>query len=557
MAALLDTLTNQAIPLHGVLTVIGRDPGCDIVAESPLVSARHLIILNRGGSYNIEDLASMNGTLLNGERVVRRVRLSPGDQISVVGATFVFQSDESTAPQAAANTEAGVETLPEEVGHGTIRMSDLRSAPHVPELSSIGLDGDLRLSVRPEAKLRAVLEIARDLSHSLDLKVVLPQILDSLFAVFPSADCGFIFLRNPVTEELTPAATKARAHHASEGLHVSRGIIRQVLASGRAILSQDVGVDSRIRLTDSIRNLDIRSVMCVPINRDDGDCMGVIQLDSRDRSGQFNDEDLALLVCASLLAARAVEVARLHEERKELEAAKKIQRTLLPSARPVLAGLEFFDYYAPAQQVSGDYYDYLPLPGNRLAVVIGDVAGKGLSAALLMAHLAAGARVCLPGSQTLADAVRQLNLLLLNSIGDDRFITLVAALIDLQNFRLTVINAGHPAPLLRHAGGEQVRVEQPGGDLAGLPLGVRDCPYQQTEVTLEPGDTLLFYTDGVSERRNPAGAFYGVDRLLTAVGNAPAGAASVGQAVLADLEKFAQSRPAGDDLSILCLGRVI
>ena len=413
MAALYDIRSNQEFPLHGVMTMIGRDPGCDIVVDSPVVSARHFIILNRKGLYSLEDLGSMNGTFVNGHRLASRTRLFSGDQIRVVGLTLVFRDEESPTNVSSGQFGSGAKTVSNIPEARTIRLSELVNAPQVPELSSLEIDGDLRLSVKPEAKLRAVLEIARNLSHSLDLKVVLPQILDSLFAIFPAADCGFILLRDQQTGAVNPCAEKYRRPRDSDSLPVSRGIIQQVLVSGRAILSRDAGIDAQIVTTDSIRHLDIRSIMCVPINRDDGDCMGVIQLDSRDRTSQFNEEDLALLVCASLLAARAMEVARLHEERQELEAASRIQRSLLPTVRPSFAGLSFFDHYAPARQVSGDYFDYIPLPGNRLAVVIGDVAGKGMSAALLMAHLAAATRICLSSSPKLTDAVRQLNVLLL------------------------------------------------------------------------------------------------------------------------------------------------
>jgi phosphoserine phosphatase RsbU/P len=561
MAALLDIRRNRKIPLQGALTLIGRDPGCDIVVDSKMVSARHFVILKKKSSYAVEDLGSMNGTFLNGDVLARRVRLASGDRISVVGLTLVFQDEESPPDAPPEHIEAGATTTTMTVGDieggGTIHLSELQDAPHVPELSSIQMDGDLRLSVKPEAKLRAVLEIARNLSQSLDLKVVLPQILDSLFAIFPAADCGFILLRNQKTGELIPGAAKYHELRTFDTLPISRGIIQQVLVSGRAILSRDVGVDTRIQPTDSIRHLDIRSIMCVPISRQDGDCMGIIQLDTRDRTSQFDEEDLALLVCASLLAARAMEVARLQEERQELEAATRIQKSLLPTVRPSHADLQFFDHYAPALQVSGDYYDYIPLPGNRLAVVVGDVAGKGLSAALLMAHLAAAARICLVSSPVLTDAVRQLNVLLLDSISDDRFITFVVAVVDLDKFRLTVINAGHLPPLLRRGSQQSVAVETLGADVSGLPLGVRDCPYEQVETAFEPGDTLLLYTDGVTEMRNRSGELYGSDRLRAAMLAAPANAESLGNFLLGDLQTFANSRPPGDDLTILCVGRTV
>lgn len=561
MAELCDSRRNLKFPLQSVLTLVGRDPGCDIVVDSPVVSGRHFIILNRKGVYSLDDLGSMNGTFVNGHRLARRTRLVPGDRISVVGLTLVFQDEESSVEISSGQFAAGANSMGGIMGGTsevrTIPLSELLDAPRVPELSSLEVDGDLRLSVKPEAKLRAVLEIARNLSHSLDLKIVLPQILDSLFTIFPAADCGFILLRNQQTGAMNPCAAKYRRPRDSDTIPVSRSIIQQVLVSGRAILSRDAGIDSQIKFTDSIRHFEIRSIMCVPINREDGDCIGVIQLDSRDRTSQFSEEDLALLVCASLLAARAMEVARLHEERQELEAATRIQRSLLPTGRPSCAGFQFFDHYAPAQRVSGDYFDYISLPGNRLAVVVADVVGKGMSAALLMAHLAAATRICLSSSPNLTDAIRKLNVLLLNSMSDDRFITFVVAVLDLDQFRLTVINAGHPPPVLRRGSRELTQLEDFGADKAGLPLGVRDCPYEQVETSLERGDVLLLYTDGATEMRNSSGALYGSERLHATILSAPADAEGTVHALLHDLQQFAETRLAGDDLTILCLGRTV
>ena len=553
MATLQDARRNREFPLHGRLTTIGRDPGCDIVSDSPMISARHVVILHTQGHYSVEDLDSMNGTFINGRKLIGRRQLVSGDRIDLVGLSLVFQDCEAAAaPIAAAGTIHGAPGLSD---GGTICLSDLLAAQPVPERSSLEIDGDLRLSVKPEAKLRAVLEIARSLSNSLDLKIVLPQILESLFGIFPQADCGVILLRNPQTGEMKPAALKYRGQQTSSELPISRGIIQQVLVSGRAILSHDAGSDARFDVTASIRHLDIRSMMCVPINREGGTCMGVIQLHSCDRASQFSEEDLALLVCTSLLAGRAVNVARLHEERRELEAATQIQRSLLPAERPSYKGLQFFDYYAPAQHVSGDYFDYIPLPGNRIALTIGDVAGKGMAAALLMAHLASATRVCLSDTLLIADAVRRLNALLMRSDFDDRFITFAVAVLDTEQFVLTVVNAGHPPPLLRRAA--DGLVEQLAAEVAGLPLGIRDRPYQQIETVLHPGDTLLLYTDGVSEMRNPDGKLYGIDRLYSTLQAAPADAEAMGNALLDDLRLFAQTRMAGDDLTLLCLGREV
>src|SRR5262249_21243326 len=153
-------------------------------------------------------------------------------------------------------------------------------------------------------------------------------------------------------------------------------------------------------------------------------------------------------------AARAVELARLHEVRRDLEAATEIQKSFLPAERPQATGLSFFDYYSSAQHVGGDYYDYIRLPPNRLAVALGDVAGKGVSAALLMARLSAAARFCLATEPTLSAAVRQLNAVMTRACGDGRFVSFVVGVIDLDTFQTHWVNAGHIPPLHRSAKGE-------------------------------------------------------------------------------------------------------
>lgn len=553
MAVLREACGNRVFPLQSKLTIIGRDPACDIVANSPMISGRHAFLVNSGGLYSVEDLGSLNGTFVNGQRLSQRCRLSTGDRIELFGLCLTFHEDERITvaePPPTSRPTNLTSVLPQ---GATIRMADLMAAPPVPVLSSLEVGGDLRLAVKPEAKLRAVLEISRCLSHSLDLKIVLPQILESLFSIFPQADCGFILLRDQNTGELVPSAVQHRREQSDEKVPVSRGIIQQALLSGCAILSVDAGSDARFEANVSIKRLEIRSIMCVPIHREGGDCLGVIQLDSRDKTNQFQQEDLDLLVCTSLLAARAVELARLHEERRELEAATQIQQSFLPAHRPDGAGLQFFDHYSPAKHVGGDYYDYIPLPGNRLAVAVGDVAGKGIAAALLMARLSAAAHVCLANTPSLPEAVRHLNLLLIRSGCEDRFVTFVVAVIDLDRFLLTVVNAGHLPPLLRRAG--QAMVEELEPELAGLPLGVMDRPYEQVQVALLPGDALVFYTDGISEMRNRAGEMYGVERVRAAVQNAPADMEGLGTTLLADVRRFAEQRPPGDDLTILCVGR--
>jgi phosphoserine phosphatase RsbU/P len=525
MAVLREINGIKDYPLHRKVTLIGRDPSCDVVVATEQTSWRHALIVQSGGAHFLEDLESVNGCYVNGQRVRQRTPLYPGDRIDVSGLSAEF-----------IDAPAGPAEPPARPGATVLDSSSpVRSEP------------------RPEAKLRAVLEISRRLSTALDLKEVLPSILESLFTVFPQADRAFLLLRDPDSGQMVPRAARRRDGREEDALAVSRSIIEQAQATGRPVLSDDAGHDARFDPEQSIRRFQIRSVLCAPLVGRAGDVLGVVQLDARDVRRPFRQEDADVLETAAAQAARAVESARLYAERRDLEAATQIQKGFLPTARPRLAGVQFFDYYSPARNVGGDYYYYVPLPGGRWAVALGDVSGKGVPAALLMARLSAAARFTLAGEADLPTAVRRLNATLTGTGPDDRFITFVAAVLAPDGSGAALVNAGHLPPLLRRAGG--AAVEEVWAEVVGLPLAVMDRPYEQTTVPLAPGDCLVFFTDGVTEARNPANELYGPERLRAVVGCAPEGAEAVGQAILADVRRFAAGRPQSDDLTVVCVGR--
>ena len=184
MAVLHDVKGEREFPLRGKVTLIGRDPACDIVVESKATSGRHAMILHAGDDFFIEDLDSLNGTYVNGQRIRQRTRLRNDDLIELLGLAVNFRKEAVGADGALDSTaRTGPPLAP-----GTASI-----------LSSVEIRGDLRLTVKPEAKLRTVLEIAQNLGATLDLKEVLPKVLESLFATFPQADCGFILLLDPTT----------------------------------------------------------------------------------------------------------------------------------------------------------------------------------------------------------------------------------------------------------------------------------------------------------------------------------------------------------------------
>jgi serine phosphatase RsbU (regulator of sigma subunit) len=538
MAVLRDVNGGREYPLTRSSMTVGRAADCDIQLNAPSVSSRHAVLLRVGEGWFLSDLGSSNGTFVNHRRIKQNIRLNSGDRIDLCGAQFDFiggGSLSSTRTRAFSLQEAGA------------------VAPKPTVVRSLEVGGS-RPDVSPEAKLRAIFEISRNLGATLHLAEVLPKILESLLNVFPQADRGFVLLREQPGGPLAPQAVRHRnPFDSSQHLSLSRTIIDHVVQTGKAVLSADAAFDDRFDASQSIRTHGLRSIMCVPLVGQDGASLGVIQLDTKGAKDQFHQEDLDVLTSASQMAARAVELARLHEVRKDLEAATAIQHSFLPADRPRVNGLTFFDHYAAAQQVGGDYYDYIPLPGGRLAMTLGDVAGKGVAAALLMARLSAAARFCLATEPDLTAAVRQLNLTMIRACGDDRFITFAVGVIDLHSFQSTWVNAGHLPPLLRKA--KSAEVEELGNTQVGIPLGVFDRPYEETRLTLQPGDAVLLYTDGVTEARSPRGDLYGEHRLRSLLATKTGDVETLGADILADVRHFSAGRPPSDDLTLVGVSR--
>ncbi len=189
--------------------------------------------------------------------------------------------------------------------------------------------------------------------------------------------------------------------------------------------------------------------------------------------------------------------------KRDLELARQVQLSFLPKSVPEVPGYEFYAHYKSAQEVGGDYYGFIPLPDGRLAMALGDVAGKGVPAALLMAKLSSETRYCLSTEPDAATAVSKLNDLLCEFAGEaDRFVTLAMLVLDPLRHTITMVSAGHSSPLLYRPG---VALEEVvSNDVTGLPLGIMEgYAYEACQRVLQPGDSLLIFTDGVTDMLDP------------------------------------------------------
>lgn len=549
----------QIIPLEGASVVLGRHPACEIVLESASVSRQHARILSADGDYYIEDLHSRNGTLLNGQPVMQRQLLADSDELGICDLVFTFHLDrpgQDITPLAIRRRDLTDDAM--------LVDDDAQPSDNSTIMSKLNISSSstgLRLEVNTEAKLKALLEISRHLGQALGMAEVLPKLLDSLFAIFLQADRGFIVMRDPQTSQLAPQAVKYRRGEDAQTARISRTIVDNVMANKEAILSADAASDARFDMAESIVDFRIRSMMCAPLVSRDGQSLGVIQIDTLSPRHRFRQEDLDVLVSVACQASFAVENAQLHERamhnhalRRDLAMAHEVQRGFLPSAAPRIPEYDFFEFYEPAQQLGGDYYDYIELPGGRLAVVVADVSGKGIAASLLMAKLSAETRYCLAGEPSPAQAIGRLNRVFCDSAWEDRFVTMVLAVLDPRRHEVTVVNAGHLSPMLRRGPGA---VEDVGEAESHLPLGVEyETDYTPYVLPLAPGDSLVLFTDGITEAMNGRNELYGQKRLLGLLATDLSGVGLLGRHVLDDVKQFVGAQPQSDDMCITCFGRV-
>ena len=267
---------------------------------------------------------------------------------------------------------------------------------------------------RAASVLRAVLQINRLLGETPDLDPVLGRALDEMLAIYPQAEFGFILTEDP-DGRLRTRATRHRDHPdgSDDPISLSRTVLDHVMREGKGLIISDTELDGGPTLTDSFNVTGIRTALCVPVLGREGRAIGIIQLDSRRKHVSFGQEDLELLAAVSVPIGVVVENHRLLKERASLVAAAEVQSALLPRRRPAAPGYATWEFYQPALEVGGDYYDYIPIELDngggtdcegqgqgegedaawlRWGVALGDVCGKGMPAALLMAKLSAEAR---------------------------------------------------------------------------------------------------------------------------------------------------------------------
>jgi serine phosphatase RsbU (regulator of sigma subunit) len=538
----------QRIALDGDRVLLGRSPECQVVIPITSVSRQHARIIRVQDHYYIEDMQSRNGTYLNNERIGGRTLLQPNDRIRICDFMAVFLgADTATMAfewsaewQAAASNEPPSSNL--DLGRG--RNTKIFLA-------------------QPADNLKVILEISNHLSKTLELEPLLPLIVDSLLQLFPHAGRCFLILAEESTGELTPKVVRVRDGQPRADTTFSHSIIRQCMESGQAFLG-DLDSEGTLPDSSSVVTLGLHSAMCAPLSNAEGKAFGVLELDIQQRGRNFNTDDLTLLAAVANQASIALENARMYQQMQareevelQLEMAAHVQRSILPEHLPDVPGYEFFAHYESALEVGGDYYDFIALPRKRWAVTLGDVVGKGMPAALLMSKLSSDIRYCLLAETDPAAAFARLNNMVYKyTIRTDRFVTLAAFLLDPATQDVTLLNAGHPKPLLYRKSSGTLH-EAFANSVPGSPLGVeRGRRYDAGQFRLHVGDCLLMYTDGVTDAVNDKRERFGVQGIYNALPKSGDYTPSaMGQRLVDAVAKHAAGCPQQDDITVVCFGK--
>jgi len=409
-------------------------------------------------------------------------------------------------------------------------------------------------------RLHTLIDVNSLISSSLNLDQILENVMTISKQVM-NADASSLMLIDEKTNELVYQVALGSVGEKLKQefrLSLGQGIAGTVAQDGRPLLLEDAYTHPKFfRGHDEATGYRTKSMITVPLKVGDR-ITGIAQVINRLDERPFDKDDLELFIALCSMAAIAIENAKMHRSlmekqrlMKDMEFARTVQESFLPQQAPEIANYRFSAHYTPAQEVGGDFYDFIRLERERTGIVIGDVSGKGVPAALYMAKLGSDLRTLAFTERDPAAALRQLNTILVERSRRGMFATLLYLELDSAAGIVTLSNAGHLPPLVRKAGGAVVKLSGAGGAPLGILGGIQ---FGQETKTLEPGDLVVLYTDGIIEAMNAADEQYGYERFEEIVRAGPSDPHAVKSAILADLNRFTGLSPQHDDMTLVCFG---
>jgi sigma-B regulation protein RsbU (phosphoserine phosphatase) len=446
----------------------------------------------------------------------------------------------------------GVVTALNKMNGKEFDQEDLEVFSSLADQIAIALDNSYLFSRLKKKTLETetLLEVEKSLSSTLNLNELLELILDSLLKVV-KFDAVAIFLTDEKKQEIEHI--KARGFdpllEPDLQLKIGEGVAGWAAKTKESLIVPNVEEDPRYIEA----RVETKSGMVVPIvsqNR----TIGVFSLESN-QPNAYDHDDLELLEAFASLAAISLERARQHQEilekrrlEEELSIAKRIQKTFLPQKEPELPGFDVSGINIPSEEVGGDYYDFIPIIENQIGIVIADVSGKGIPAALIMASVRASLIAEIRNNYAIRSIMAKVNNLLFESTASDIYVTAVYGVLDAKNRIFTFSNGGHNAPILRRADGEMKYLTE-----GGMALGMfENSRYEERPLGVNPGEIIVFYTDGVTEAKNDQQEEFGTRRLKQVIDDShQLSAAQIQENIYEAVKEFTGLSHQEDDLTMI------
>jgi sigma-B regulation protein RsbU (phosphoserine phosphatase) len=492
--------------LQGDRVAVGRSSECDLILPDLLLSRRHAELVRSAPGWSVRDLGSLNGTRVNGVRLTDEERLHDGDVIALSDWTLVFRERDPPAE------------IPHPVPNPRLRdVTDLATRSDV----------DATALARQSRVLGVLMRASAALVSLPSAPALLDTLLGHLLGAIP-ARRGLVALF-----EAEPRVLATRALDGPPSATLDPAVAERLRRGEAAFLAPRVSADDGT----------VCSVLCAPLWFG-GDAprqhrlAGCVALEAQADPTPFSEEDLRLATAVANLAASRLESLRLRQDSadkrrldEDVKGAARIQASLLPEETPEIPGWELAGSSRLCSAVGADYYDFA-VTERELLLALGDVAGKGLAAALLMAALRAAVRALWREAIPLAAAVAGVNENLCQTVPPNRYATLFLARLDTATGELTWVNAGHAPALLVRPDGTHASLEEGGMILGVFPAG----SWNEGRVTMAAGDVLVLLSDGVADAARAASSDLGPERLASVVSSAPAADA---QSILAALQAAA------------------